>query len=248
MDSEALKTPKTPRFSLVIPFYNEEANVDPLIDELLEVLPRLGAYEVLAIDDGSSDRTMHRLEARRQDMPELRVLSLRENRGQSTAVCAGIDHATSPLILMLDGDRQNDPHDLPRLLDELGRVDGVSGIRESRQDSLVRRLSSRVANQIRDWISGDRVKDSASGIKGFRAGVLRRIPRFNGMHRFMPTLARMAGAKVVEIPVNHRCRVAGRAKYGVGNRMLRAFVDLLAVRWMRKRQIRYELRDPEARR
>ncbi len=137
---------------------------------------------------------------------------------------------------------QNDAHDFPRLLDALETADGVSGIRAKRRDSFVRRASSKIANKVRDWISGDRVVDSASGIKGFRTDVVRRIPRFRGMHRFLPTLVRMVGGTVVEIPVNHRPRHAGTAKYGVWNRAFRAFVDLCGVRWLRKRVLLYELR------
>ena len=182
-----------------------------------------------------------RLLARRADMPALRVLSLRENRGQSAAIACGFDHARAPIVLMMDGDRQNDPHDFPRLLDALEDADGVSGIRARRQDAWLRRVSSKIANWIRNRLSGDQVVDSASGIKGFRVEVLRRIPRFKGMHRFLPTLVRMVGGKVVEIPVNHRARTAGQAKYGVMNRALRAFVDLCGVRWLRKRVIDYEV-------
>lgn len=229
-------------FSVVIPLYNEEDNVDALIDELREVLPPLGRFEVLAVDDGSRDRTRERLLAR-SDLAELRVLTLRQNRGQSTAIVCGFDHARAPIVLMMDGDMQNDPHDFPRLLEALRDADGVSGIRAKRKDSFVRRASSKVANGVRNWLSGDQVVDSASGIKGFRTEVVRRMPRFNGMHRFLPTLARMCGAKVVEIPVNHRERQAGMAKYGVLNRAFRAFRDLLGVRWLRKRMIDYQVAD-----
>lgn len=228
--------------SVVIPFFDEEDNVDPLLDELQEVLPGLGRpYEVIAVDDGSRDRTRERLLARRSSFSALRVLSLRANRGQSAALACGFDHARAPIVLMMDGDMQNDPRDFARLLEVLLEVDGVSGIRAKRRDSGLRRLSSRIANAVRNRLSGDHVVDSASGIKGFRTPILRRIARFDGMHRFLPTLARIAGGRVREIPVHHRPRRAGRAKYGVWNRAWRAFVDLCGVRWLRRRRIDYNV-------
>ena len=226
-------------FSVVVPLYNEEDNVDALVDELLEVLPALGRFEVLAINDGSSDRTEARLLERSKDLAWLRVLTLRENRGQSAAIACGFDHVRAKLVLTMDGDMQNDAHDFPRLLEALETADGVSGIRAKRKDGFVRRWSSKIANRVRNWISGDHVVDSASGIKGFRVDCLRELPRFRGMHRFLPTLVRMAGGKVVEIPVNHRPRAAGTAKYGVFNRVFRAFVDLCGVRWLKSRRIDY---------
>ncbi len=229
------------RFSVVVPFYNEEDNVAPLLAELGEVLPPLGAFEVVAVDDGSTDRTGELLRLETERRPWLRVVRLRANRGQSAAICAGFDHARAELVLMMDGDMQNDPRDFARILAELEHADGVSGARVARRDPWIRRISSKIANAIRNRISGDRVRDSASGIKGFRREVLGRIPRFNGMHRFLPTLVRMAGGIVVEIPVNHRPRRAGKAKYGVGNRALRAFRDLLGVRWLKDRWLEYEV-------
>ncbi len=235
------------RFSLIVPLYNEEENVDLLMDELEEVLPPLGEFEVLAVDDGSSDATRQKLLARAERMPQLRVLTLAKNKGQSTAVCAGIDHSRAPIVLMMDGDMQNDAHDFPQILERLSEYEGVSGIRANRKDTFVRLMSSRIANAIRNWLSGDHVVDSASGIKGFHRDVLLRVPRFNGMHRFMPTLVRMVGGRVLEIPVNHRERAGGTAKYGVGNRAFRAFRDLLGVRWLRTRLVQYEIhQDAEA--
>ena len=232
----------TLRFSLVVPMYNEEDNVDPLIDELISLRLELGKFELIIVDDGSKDATHARLLARMADMPELRVISLVKNFGQSSALCAGIDHARAKITLFMDGDRQNDPHDFPKMLAALADADGVSGIRTDRKDNWVRRMSSKIANGVRNKISGDHVVDSASGIKAFKTEVLRKLPRFRGMHRFIPTLARLTGAKVIEIPVQHRARVAGKAKYGVGNRAFRAFIDLLAVRWLKKRWIDYEVR------
>ncbi len=230
-------------FSVIVPLYDEEDNVDALVDELASVLPPLGRFEVLAINDGSRDRTEALLQARAATLPWLRVLSLAKNGGQSAALACGFDHARAPLVLMMDGDLQNDPRDFARMLEVLATVDGVSGIRAKRKDGFVRRASSKIANKVRNWISGDHVVDSASGIKGFRMEVVRALPRFKGMHRFLPTLARIVGAEVVEIPVNHRPRAAGQAKYGVMNRVFKAFVDLCGVRWLKSRHIAYEVHE-----
>jgi dolichol-phosphate mannosyltransferase len=241
VENASLQAASGLRFSLVIPLFNEEENVDRLIDELRQVLPPLGPHEVIAVDDGSTDDTFGRLDRRRADCPALRIVRLRHNRGQSAALMAGFDHAHAPLLCMIDGDLQNDPRDLDRILEGLATHEGVSGWRVERRDGWFRRFQSRVANRFRNWISGDHVADSASGIKGFRREAILRVPRFRGMHRFLPTLVRMAGGSVVEIPVNHRPRAAGRPKYGMLNRAARAFFDLLGVRWLKSRLLRYEI-------
>ncbi|PIE24417.1 MAG: glycosyltransferase [Planctomycetota bacterium] len=233
------------RFSLVVPLYNEEENVAALLAELDEVLPALASqFECLLVDDGSTDGTRELLLAASGERPWLRVLSLRENRGQSTALCAGFDQARAPVLLMMDGDLQNDPRDFDRILRgiESGDWDAVSGIRAKRKDRWIRRVSSKIANRIRNWLTGDHVVDSACGLKGFRRQLFRRMPRFHGMHRFLPTLARMVGGRVTEIDVNHRERHAGTAKYGVSNRALRALRDVFGLRWLRTRLVLYELR------
>lgn len=229
--------------SVVVPLYNEEENIDALVAELEEVLPPLGSFEVLAVNDGSRDRTEAKLLERAAERPWLRVLSLQQNGGQSAALSCGFDHARGRIVFMMDGDMQNDAHDFPRMLEALESAQGVSGIRAKRKDGFVRRASSKIANKIRNWISGDHVVDSASGIKGFHIDVVRRLPRFKGMHRFLPTLARITGAKVVEIEVNHRPRAAGTAKYGVWNRVFKAFFDLCGVRWLKSRYIDFEVVD-----
>ena len=158
---------------------------------------------------------------------------------------AGVDRARAPLLLTMDGDMQNDPRDLPLVLKILegGDYEGVVGVRTERRDGFLRRVSSRIGNVARNLITGDRVTDSACGIKGFQTAVFRQVPRFNGMHRFMATLARFAGAQVAEIPVNHRPRAGGTAKYGIGNRAFRGLRDCIAVRWMRKRMLRHAVEE-----
>jgi dolichol-phosphate mannosyltransferase len=233
------------RFSLVVPVFDEQDNVGPLMDELAEVLVPHGPFEAIVVDDGSRDATWPRLRAWQdaRAVPWLRVLRLAANRGQSAAVCAGAAHARAPIVAMLDGDLQNDPRDLPAMVAriERGECDGVSGIRARRQDTWVRRASSKVGNCMRNTLTGDRVADSASGIKAFRRDLWQRLPRFAGMHRFLPTLARWAGGRVVEVPVHHRPRVAGKAKYGIGNRAWRGLKDCLAMRWLRSRLIDYQV-------
>ncbi len=235
------------RFSLVIPIFNEEANVAPLFDELLEVLSPLGFFEVIAVNDGSTDKTLELMRDWKSghDAVWLRILDLARNSGQSGAVMAGVERARGPLILTMDGDLQNDPRDFARILEilESGEYQGVVGIRAERRDSALRRLSSRIGNGVRNLITKDVVADAACGIKGFQAEVFRSVPRFQGMHRFMATLARYVGANIAEIEVNHRPRAAGNAKYGIGNRALRGLRDCLAVRWMRKRMLRHAVKE-----
>jgi dolichol-phosphate mannosyltransferase len=241
--SEITPTATALRFSLVVPMYDEQDNVADLLNEIDAALKGLEPFEVVFVDDRSKDATLERMLKWREDHKAekwFRVLQLEQNTGQSGAVLAGALHSRGKFILTVDGDRQNDPADLPRILEilERGEADGVQGVRAKRKDTWMRRVSSRIGNGVRNWITGDRVTDSACGIKGFKREVFLSVQRFNGMHRFMTTLARYVGAKVVEIPVNHRPRVAGQAKYGVGNRALRGLKDCLAVRWMRGRSLR----------
>lgn len=235
------------RFSLVIPIYNEEDNVATLFHELLEVLPPLGSFEVIAVNDGSSDRSLDRMREWKaaRDAEWLRILDLARNSGQSAAVMAGVERARGPFILTMDGDMQNDPRDFARILEilESGEYQGVVGNRAERRDGRLRRLSSRIGNRVRNLITKDVVADAACGIKGFQAEVFRSVPRFQGMHRFMATLARYVGANVTEIQVNHRPRAAGEAKYGIGNRALRGLRDCMAVRWMHKRMLRHAVKE-----
>src|SRR5690606_21162006 len=209
------------------------------LDEVATVLAPHGPFEVLLVDDCSRDRTVERTRAWRAEHRSdwLRLVAMRENRGQSAAVLAGALRARGPFVMTMDGDLQNDPRDLVRMLEilESGEYDGVTGIRRNRRDTWVRRVSSAIGNGVRNAITGDRVADSGCGIKGYRRELFLAVPRFHGMHRFMATLARYCGGRVLEIDVNHRPRVAGRAKYGIGNRALRGLKDCFAVRWLRSR-------------
>jgi glycosyltransferase involved in cell wall biosynthesis len=227
-----------PDLSLVIPVYNEEENLPLLAAEIREALLPTGLrYEVLWVDDGSTDGSPRVLRELAAAEPAARILRLRRNRGQSAALAAGIQAARAAVVVTLDADLQNDPADIPRLLVELADCDVVCGVRTRRQDSFVRRASSRVANAVRNRVTGDRVTDVGCTLRAMRASYARRLPAFVGMHRFLPTLLRMDGARVRELPVNHRPRRHGVAKYGIGNRLWRGIVDLLAVRWMQSRWI-----------
>jgi glycosyltransferase involved in cell wall biosynthesis len=236
-----------PRFSVIVPIYNEADNVAALLDEVESVLHGHGPFEALLVDDGSTDDSRARMVAwkRAHGADWLRIVCLERNCGQSGAVLAGVERAHAPLIATLDGDMQNDPRDLPAMLTavETGEADAVVGVRRQRRDTLVRRISSRIGNGVRNLVTGDHVTDAACGIKVVRRELFLRVPRFQGMHRFMATLVRYLGGRVVERDVNHRQRAAGVAKYGIGNRALRGLRDCFAVRWLRTRVLRQQFRE-----
>jgi dolichol-phosphate mannosyltransferase len=231
--------------SLVVPIHNEEGNVSALLDEVDEVLVPIGGFEALLVDDGSLDNSLEAMvQWKAQHKAEwLRIVHLESRSGQSGALMAGIEQARGSLVCTMDGDLQNDPRDLLRMLELLedDALAGVTGVRAQRRDGLVRRISSKIGNRVRNAITGDRVTDSACGIKMFRRRYWLTAPRFNGMHRFMPTLVRYAGGEVHETPVNHRPRRACEPKYGIGNRALRGLRDCMAVRWYRSRILRFRV-------
>ncbi len=229
----------TPQISVVLPVFNEAENLPSLLEEITGTLRGLErSFEILAVDDASTDRSVQVLEALRREHPELRLLRHRRNCGQSAAYASGFAHARGEVVVTLDADGQNDPHDLPALLAALRPgVDCVTGIRTRRQDTWVKRLSSRIANAYRNWVTGDRVTDAGCTFRVVRRAALREVPVFNGMHRFLPTLLRWQGFTVVELPVNHRPRTRGVSKYGVGNRLWRGLRDCLAMRWYAARAL-----------
>ncbi|QOV90242.1 glycosyltransferase family 2 protein [Humisphaera borealis] len=231
-----------PFLSLVIPCYNEQEIVPTLlsrVDSALAVLNK--PFEAIVVDDGSKDDTPRLLAEGMQKYPWLRVLRMRKNGGQSAAFEAGFAAARADIIATIDADLQNDPEEIPRLLpmlDQDGGYDLINGWRKDRQDTNFRRWQSRQANKIRNWISQDNINDSACSLKVYRSHTIKGLKLFNGAHRFFPALVKMRGYKVLEVPVKHSPRFAGTAKYGFGNRALRAFIDLLGVRWMKERYIR----------
>jgi len=230
--------------SLVVPAYNEEESIDECVREAAGVLDGLGRpYEILVVDDGSTDGTFDTLRRLRADLPALRAIRFRENRGQSAAMAAGFRHAAGDVVVTMDADLQNDPADVPKLLAVLGEWDAVCGVRLKRRDRLVRRISSRIANWVRNRLSGESIRDTGCSLKAYKRECLADLKLFDGMHRFLPTLIKLAGFRVTEVPVNHRPRPRGEAKYNIRNRVFKSFRDLLAVRWMKRRWIRYDIEE-----
>lgn len=230
--------PQIPEISLVIPVYNEEENLPVLHGEILRAMEGVGRpWEVLYVDDGSTDTSPAILGGLAREDSRVRVIRQRRNSGQSAALDAGFRHARGGIVVTLDADLQNDPADIPRLLERIGEYDVVSGVRARRRDSWVRKVSSRVANGIRNRVTHESVTDVGCTLRAVRSEYLRRVPVFNGMHRFLPTLLRMEGARVTEVPVNHRPRLHGVPKYNIRNRIWRALLDLFGVRWMQSRWI-----------
>jgi glycosyltransferase involved in cell wall biosynthesis len=230
--------------SVVVPVYNEVENLSVLIPELTKVLEGVGcSFEMIFVDDGSSDGSQRILREMASRYLSLRVLRLRENRGLSTALVAGMREARGEKIVTLDSDLQNDPADIPKLLECLGRYDMATGWRQKREDTWGKRISSEIGNSIRNWLSGENIHDSACTLRAFKKECVKGIPVFNGMHRFLSTLVKMAGYRVIEVPVSHHPRKSGKSKYNLRNRMVRSFIDLLAVIWMKHRTIRYDIEE-----
>jgi dolichol-phosphate mannosyltransferase len=224
--------------SLVAPARDEAGNLEALLNRVVEVFGNRHTWELVIVDDGSSDGSAQILGELEQTDARVRGVRLAGPSGQTSAIRAGIEQARAPLIATLDADLQNDPADLVDMLAAMGEADAIVGYRVTRCDGFVRRASSRIANTVRNWISGDRVRDTGCSLKIFRAEALRNLPWFEGMHRFLPTLLRWHGYRVIEHPVSHHPRRAGKSKYGIRNRAWRGFIDLLALRWMRSRIIR----------
>jgi dolichol-phosphate mannosyltransferase len=227
-----------PYLSVVVPFFNERENVAPLHDEIAAALAEIaGGFECIYVDDGSRDGTGAALAQLAASDAHVRVVQLPENRGQTAALAAGFAAARGELIATLDGDGQNDPADLPRLIAALGRADCVNGVRANRRDPWHKKLSSRVANGFRNWATAEHVTDVGCSLRVMRASFVKRVKLYRGMHRFLPTLLRLEGARLCELPVNHRPRRSGSSKYGIGNRLFVGIADVLAVRWMVKRAL-----------
>jgi dolichol-phosphate mannosyltransferase len=229
-----------PALSVIVPLYNEEENLPILQQELTAALAGLD-YEIVFVDDGSRDAT------RRMIAPDpegrVRVLAFARNAGQSAAMYAGLHAAHGKSLALLDGDLQNDPADIRQLLAEAERTgaDLVCGYRASRKDTLVKRLTSRIANFVRSRFTRDGVRDTGCTLKLMRRECVSALVPFVGMHRFIPALVKGAGFRLIEVPVNHRSRRFGVSKYGLGNRALRATIDMFGVRWLLSRQLDYRI-------
>ena len=238
-----MSTDVLPYLSLVIPCYNEQENVDALLSRVDSALRPLGRpFEVILIDDGSTDDTPKLLAEGMQTYPWLRVLRMAKNGGQSAAFEAGFAAARGEVIATIDADLQNDPEEIARLVPMLDehQVDMITGWRKDRQDTNFRRWQSRQANRIRNWVTEETVNDSASSLKVYRAHAVKGLKLFRGAHRYFPTLVKMRGYTVYETPVKHSPRHAGTAKYGFGNRALVGLFDIFGVRWMKRRYLSYQ--------
>jgi dolichol-phosphate mannosyltransferase len=231
--------------SVVVPIYNEIANIVPLMERVRTTLDETGrSWELLAVDDGSNDGSGERLDELAKSESRLRVLHFIANCGQSAGLDAGFKHASGDLVALLDADLQTYPEDLPRLLEilESEGVDAVVGIRAERRDSGWKRFSSHFANGVRNRLTREDIRDTGCPIKVFRAEAIRSVKMYTGMHRFLPTLLRMEGYTVRQVPVRHAERVTGESKYGTWDRAFSGLRDALAVRWMQDRRMRWTLR------
>lgn len=231
--------------SVVVPCHNESANLRPLVAAIRAAVGPLDQnYEIIITDDCSDDDSWAALRELAAAFPRLRAQQLAERGGQSVALWAGIRAARGQIIVTLDADLQNDPADIPKLIEGLEQADCVCGTRvESRRqgDKWLRIASSRIANGVRNKLSGETISDAGCCYRAFKRECVASVKFFRGAHRFLPTLIKIEGFSVVEAPIQHRSRVSGKSHYGIGNRLFKSFVDLLAVRWMKRRYIRYEI-------
>ena len=233
--------------SVVAPFYNEEENVPLLAERIRAVFESLPdyEYECLFVNDGSSDGTGQQIERARAADARIRPIHLVKNCGQSAGLVAGMRRAHGEYVLTLDGDLQNDPCDFPRILELLKTYDCVCGYRAKRHDTWVRKLSSRIANGVRQAILKDGIRDAGCGSKGFRRRCIEHIVPFNGVHRFFAVMMRNAGLTIAECEVTHHPRVHGVSKYGIHNRLWRGIYDLIGVRWLKKRYVVFRVEGEE---
>ncbi len=237
--------PQEIELSVIAPAYNEVENITPLIERIRDVFVPLGInFETVIVDDASTDGTREKLLELAKTYPWLRIISLEKNSGQTAAMDAGFRNARGKCWGTVDADMQNDPGEIPRLLAMLGPdVDMVNGWRQKRNDHFLRLIQSKIANGIRNSLSGDNIQDTGCSLKVYKRQCLEGLTLYKGMHRFFPTLAKIRGYKVIEVPVSHNQRLHGVTKYKFGSRVIRAFVDLMAVRWMKKRALHYTARE-----
>lgn len=223
----------SPEISIIVPMFNEEDNVKPVYEEITGVMTEIGLpYELIIVNDGSRDATEQRLEEIRKNDRNVVVISFRRNFGQTAALSAGFDHAKGDVIITLDGDLQNDPRDIPRLLEKIKEYDIVNGWRKDRKDkALTRRLPSKIANKLISWVTGVKLNDYGCTMKAYRRDVIKTIKLYGEMHRFIPAIASAMGITYCELPTNHRARKFGKTKYGI-SRTIRVLLDLITVKFM----------------
>jgi dolichol-phosphate mannosyltransferase len=232
----------SPELSIILPVYNEAESLPVLWDEIRETIDALGrSTEVLFVDDGSTDGSTEFMRDLAKRDPRVRLLRLAANSGLSAAFDAGYQAARGDIVATMDSDLQTNPRDLVTLFTRLDQADAVVGWRSIRHDTWLKRISSKIANTVRDRVTHEHVRDSACSLRLMKRHCLAAIPPYAGMHRFVPTLLHIAGFTIVEMPVTHRKRRYGKSKYGVRNRIVTASYDLLAVRWMMSRRLRYRV-------
>jgi len=237
------------KISFVVPIYNEEENLRPLAAELQAVAPDLGApCEFLLVDDCSSDTSLDILKQLAEEDERFRYISFARNCGQSAAMWSGFQHATGDVIITLDADLQNDPADLREMIKYYGdEFKMVTGWRYNRQDTLSKKLASKLGNRIRNWVTADNIHDTGCSLKIMNAEMLKKVRIYKGLHRFLPTLMRLEGARIKEVKVNHRPRLHGESKYTNLRRGIEGAYDLIAIRWMMIRNLRIEIGETNVR-
>ena len=228
--------------SIVFPVHNEADSLGELLSRLLPVLKGLNqSYEVIFVDDASTDRSWEVMKELRANNPHVRVIRFRKNCGESAALEAGFKATRGDVVVAMDADLQSDPKDIPGLLEKLKEYDVAWGLRAERKDEWLRSLMSWGGNTLRQVIMGDNARDAGSPLRVMRREVVQKVKLFKGLHRFYPTLCRMEGFKVIEIPISHFPRKFGESKYNIRNRLFKFLVDLVAVKWMQNRRIDYEV-------
>lgn len=235
----------SPSVSVVAPVYNEEENLEPLLERVTETMETLDLpWELVIVDDGSTDGSGQLLDEMASAVPLLKILHFTVNHGQSAALDAAFRHAAGELVVIIDADLQTYPEDIPKLIQTINEsgADAVVGIRVNRKDTIWKRFSARVANSIRNRLTREDIEDTGCPLKVVRRHALAEIARFDGMHRFMPSLLRLEGFEVIQIPVRHTKRAAGRSKYGTWDRAFRGLRDALGMRWLQDRHFKWKIR------
>lgn len=232
------------KVDFVLPVYNEKPNIRPIRNEIEQVMSTTDLfYRIIFVDDGSGDGSTEIIRELTESDSRVASLHFARNQGQSAAFDAGFQAASFPLVVTMDSDGQNDPADVPSMIEQIQDYDVVAGYRANRKDNLARKMGSWIANTVRNWVTGDDIIDTGCSLKVFRLEVVKKLPMFEGMHRFLPTLARMYGYRVTQVPTDHRPRTRGATKYTLSGRLMTTIWDLLAVRWMQSRALRYQIKE-----
>lgn len=235
-----------PEISVVIPVFNEEENLPLLIPSLADVLKSLNKnFEIILIDDGSIDNSFNIIKDLCKKYIEVRYIKFRTNAGQTAAFDAGFKNSMGDIIITLDSDLQNDPNDIPKMMSYIKDYDVICGWRAERKDPLIKKISSWTANFFRNLLTNETIHDTGCSLKIYKRECISNIKLYKGMHRFLPTLLKLEGAKVIEVKVNHNPRKFGQSKYNIKNRLFSGIYDLLSVRWMQKRKLNYEIEEPK---